>query len=168
MKKSEEELEIKHRDEPNWVTWSTSKHTEDEIRTAYLLTPELICTTYLCRYCTMSEDFIEELIVLSTGIFAHKPMLYTEANRNLVKEIMFVEPTSKRNDAIMQYEKPEESDVSDEFVYYLKASFEHTNIRSKVDWWQIANYQNLSKEFKDKFEVQFSQAKVKSEAEFVN
>lgn len=168
MKKSEEELQIKHRDEPNWVTWSMTNHTEDEIRNAYLYTPDLICTSYICRYCTLSEDFIEELLVLSTGIFAYRPNFYTNANRDLVKQIMFVEPTSKRNEAIKQYQIQENSDISNEFVFYLKSEFDHTNIRSKVDWWQIANYQNISKEFKDKFAEQFSQAKVKSDAEFVN
>lgn len=164
MKKSEKTLINYRSGEPKWVTWSMEPHTEDEIRNAYLYTPELICTSYLCRYSKMSEKFIEEeLIILSTGVFSYNPDYYTKRNREFVKEILFIEPTSARPEVVNSYKKKR---VSKEFLSYLKENHKQ-NIRSKVDWWQIANYQVLSDEFKAKFERQFNECKVKSDAEFV-
>ena len=151
--------------DPKWVTWSTSPHSEDEIREAVFHTPELICWSYVCRFSTLSEEFIEELIVLSTGLFdGESEDLYTEENINLIKDILFIEPTSAR--------KERQSKIASVVYWRLtdtriaKKIMKSSNpIRSRVDWYQIAGFQDLTPEFKNKFRMQFLKAKINSDTD---
>ena len=148
-----------------WHEWSMEPHTEEEIRDAYLNDPDNICTTYICRYSNLSENFIEELIYLSTGVFAYRPDLYTENNIAYLKKIMEIEPTTARSEYIKSINISNVPKKDKEFVDHLKHY--HANIRSKIDWWQIANHQLLSKDFKFKFAKKFYEAKVRSQNEFM-
>lgn len=159
------ELEGNSKTNNKWQEWSMEPHTEDEIRDAYINDPDNICTSYICRYSNLSEDFIEELIYLSTGVFSYRPDLYTENNIEYLKKIMSIEPTSARTNYIKSINMKNVSNKDKEFVAYLKTY--HSNIRSKIDWWQIASYQKLSKDFRNKFAVKFNEAKIKSQNEFV-
>ena len=164
MKKSEEHTLINYRsNDPLWATWSMKEHSEDELRNAILYNPEDVCISYICRYSTLSEEFIEELICLSTGVFGHRPDLYTAKNRETLKQIMFIEPTIARtayvNDIDLKNVEPEDK----AFIKHLKSL--SGNIRSKIDWWQIANYQKLSDDFKKRFANKFREARI-SEGEF--
>lgn len=48
-----------------WVNWSMTPHTEDEIREKVLTDYNNVCFSYVCEYSHMSADFIEELMALS-------------------------------------------------------------------------------------------------------
>lgn len=52
----------------SWRDWNTTPRTEDEIREMCLTNFNFVCFTYICGYSQMSADFIEELMVLSTGL----------------------------------------------------------------------------------------------------
>ena len=164
MKNNSPVEEVQHRELPKWVKFSMSNHSEEELRYAILNKPDLVCFTYICRYCQMSGEFIEnELIVLSTGIFSGRPDLYTENNKNLVSEIMYIEPTIAR----VEYQKNLKRNTSE---FTKKADKEFIEIcrqwkgpiRSKVDWWQIACYQDhLTKSFRIKYAQKFKEAKAR-------
>lgn len=166
MRKSEDTTTlINYRSiDPEWATWSMMNHSEEELRNTYLNDPDKVCTTYICRYSTLSEDFIEELIVLSTGLFANRPDLYTESNREFLKKILFIESIAERSEYVRNIDLRKVNKENYDFVKELKLF--KGNIRSKVDWWQIANYQNLSKEFKIKFAKKFNEARIRSDNEF--
>lgn len=51
-----------------WRDWNTTPRTEDEIREMCLTNFDFVCFTYICGYSQLSADFIEELMVLSTGL----------------------------------------------------------------------------------------------------
>jgi len=144
---------------PAWVEWSMTNHTEDEIRDAILNKPELVCYTYLSRYSQMSGEFIEnEFIVLSTGLFTGHPEYYNEKNRKFITEILFIESTADRLDILL--ERCEDADITPDFKAYCKLL--HNPIRTKIDWWQIACYQNnLTPEFRNKFRSKFKEAKAR-------
>lgn len=153
---------IPPRKDPIWVRWSMEQHTEDEIRDAILNHPELVCFSYICRYSQMSEEFIEnELIVLGTGIFTGYPEYYTKENIEFIRSLLFIEPTGDRLNAMrfkLMNSKLYCKNLKSDFIGYLKTV--HTPIRTKIDWWQIACYQNgLSKEFRKKFAKNFKEAK---------
>ena len=151
----------KKRELPVWVKWSMSEHTEDELRDAILNKPELVCYTYICRYSQMSSDFIEnELIVLSTGIFTGYPEFYTENNKKLVSKILYLEPTGDRYE-YQQALDPDDCDDADPIFVNLIKQYK-TSLRSRVDWWQIACYQdNLTSEFRKKYAKKFKEAKAR-------
>ena len=165
MRKSEEITLINYRrTDPDWVVWSMKNHTEEELRTAYLNDPDKVCTSYVCRYSELSGEFIEELILLSTGLFAGRPDLYTESNREFLKKIMEIDYIPERSEYVRKIDLRTVSKENYDFVRELKLF--KGNIRSKVDWWQIANYQKLSKDFRIKFAKKFNEARVRSDNEF--
>lgn len=51
-----------------WAEWSLAPHTEDEIREKILTDFDGVCFTYLCGTQVLSENFIVELMALSTGL----------------------------------------------------------------------------------------------------
>lgn len=53
----------------DWLNFSMTNHSEDEIRSRILNNIDSVCFTYICRYSRLSEKFIYELIGLSTGLF---------------------------------------------------------------------------------------------------
>ena len=145
------------------LEWSMQQHSEDEIRDMILSDPETICFTYVCRYSQMSEEFIEnELIVLSTLLFSGHPEYYTKENIEFVRDIMFIEPTGDRLDIMKNRCRDRTINITPLFREHCLQW--HLPIRSKVDWWQIACYQdNLSKDFRNKFASKFKEAKVRSD-----
>lgn len=159
--KDEDRPLVKKRPVPEWVTWSMSEHTEDELRDAILNKPELVCFTYICRYSQMSDEFIEnELIALSTGIFTGHPNLYNERNKALVTRILYIEPTNDR--IAVQQALTNKTNADKEFINLCRTW--RGPLRSKVDWWQIACYQNhLSRDFRKKYAEKFKEAKVRSD-----
>lgn len=53
----------------DWLKFSMTNRSENEIRARILTDIDSICFTYVCRYSRLSEKFIYELIGLSTGLF---------------------------------------------------------------------------------------------------
>lgn len=51
-----------------WVTFSTFPRSEKEIKHELLNNFEDVCTLYVLEFSRMSEDFLEEFMVLSTGL----------------------------------------------------------------------------------------------------
>lgn len=54
----------------DWITWSMTPHSTNEIRRR--LTEKSIdktCMSYLCRFSKIDPDFLDELVVLSSGMF---------------------------------------------------------------------------------------------------
>ena len=151
---------------PKWVTWSMTPHSENEIREAVFNTPELICWSYVCRYSPLSEAFIEEALVLSTGLFdGVSGETYSEQNKKLVRDILFIEPTRERANKQYEivnkvYQSLKDKTIADRI---LSRSM---SIWARVDWYQIASFQDISPEFKKKFRQQFIKAKINSEAKF--
>lgn len=145
-----------------WVRWSTTPHSEEEIRKAFFDNPNKICVSYVCRFSTLSEDFIRELIILSTGVFAKHEEFYTEDNINAVKEIMEIESVKER----LEYQKNIRQFYKGKADKKFLADIEKINspLKDRIDWWQIANYQKLSDDFKDEFKDRF---KIKSDNEYI-
>jgi hypothetical protein len=151
---------------PEWVTWSMTPHSEDEIRKAVFKTPKLICWTYICRFSVLSEQFIEEALVLSTGVFdGVDEELYTEENKKLVRDILYMEPTVARKELQKDYIK-RIWDILEDHKIAIKILGMSSSVRSRVDWFQIAGFQDITPDFKKKFEIQFMKAKINSESKF--
>lgn len=149
---------------PLWVTWSLGRHTEDELREAYLSQSSLICTTYVCENSVMSEEFVKELVLLSTGLFDHDN--YTEENRNLVSQIMIDEEKTKdRMDLQSQYDYLSQFTNDKKFIKKIMSL--STPIRSKVDWAKIITNPEikLSDDFKNMFSKQLMKARVRTAEE---
>lgn len=154
---------------PDWVTWSMTPHSEDEIREAVFKTPKLICWTYVCRFSVLSEQFIEEALVLSTGVFdGVSEELYTEKNKKLVRDILFIEPTISRKEKqkAMAKEVFDNLEELEDATIAIRIASMANPVRARIDWYQIAGFQDISPEFKKKFAEQFRKAKINSEAKY--
>lgn len=124
-----------------WASWSMKQHTEEEIRQKIYKDINDVCFTYLCRYCKMSCEFIEELFILSTG-------LVTETNRDqyydLVKDAMLYKIGAtdvKPSPVIINIRKGDGRLISKEIAEW----------DDRIDWSYISQYQNLTEDFIRKY-----------------
>lgn len=86
----------------DWAKFSIASHTEDEIRQRILNSKGTgnMCYSYICKYSKMSESFIEELAVLSTGLI-HKRNRYDFTK---VKQALEMKPGTNRGEKFIEIE----------------------------------------------------------------
>lgn len=152
-----------------WREKSLKPQTEETLRDILLdYDPDSICVTYICSNSKLSEEFIEELIVLSTSAFDHKTY-YPDYNKYFIP-IALESSSEKRREMINDlYKKVVEEkslDVPVEMVTAALEAVEKHNLpfSSRVDWFNIVNYQDISDSFKDKYKEQTEH--IKSCAQF--
>lgn len=73
-----DEAIAKNKEVEKWSTWSLTPHTEDEIRKECLRNFDHVCFTYVCETSKLTPEFIEEFMVLSTGVMGD---YYKKINR---------------------------------------------------------------------------------------
>lgn len=166
-------LELKKVPIGDWISWSCTPHNDDEIRQRLLTMPIAdTCISYVCRYSTLSPEFLDEFIALSTGWF-HKPgcdelaqtqpIPYTPENLQFVIKLCTAKLT-------MSHEKYSEMVKNNEIVYpekllaaqaalpnnspaKLSTSLErmYAICADRVDWYYLQRHQTLSPESLHKY-----------------
>ena len=138
----------------NIVEFSSTAHTEDELRQAMLSKKE-VCVSYVCRHTPMSEDFILEFTGLTTGEFNFSN--YNKEACMIIGDLLMKSP-SERDDIIdlirlvkkgeMRIDQLPEpyNKLEGRYLYMINST-----IRDRMDWLYIGKYQNISKEFSDKY-----------------
>lgn len=125
----------------DWISFSMSNHTPDEIRERILTNPDSVCYSYLCRYAIIPEDFMEELMALSTGVLSHEN--YDETIDLVKKALAFNMKLSK--------EEPEDDTIvftttkDKEDIVMVK------DLRDRLDWMYISRFQQFSDDFIRKY-----------------
>lgn len=126
-------------DVTEWITFSLTPHTEDEIREKILTDYHNVCFSYICAHQKLSEDFIIELAALSTGLL-HK-FNYSE-NIDYLKHAVMISAGIE--------EGPYDFGMLPEGIKFTLANVE-TLTTDRLDWKAIGTNQSLSQEFKDKY-----------------
>lgn len=125
-----------------WYAFSSQPRTEEEIEEMLLTDPDNICVSYVCQFSKLSEDFIEKMIVLSTGLLSKEN--YDESF-DAVKEVMQY-----------QYEHIGEKGCEPKSLVYkdkngLTSIVSSASVGDRVDWKAISIYQTLSTDFIRKY-----------------
>ena len=138
------------------IEFSSTPHSEEELRLAFLNNKD-VCVSYICRHSPMSEDFIIEFTGLTTGLFNHGN--YDKKAAMAIGELMMMS-VGDREDIIKLISQYNRAKITKEELPELFRDLEEEhlrlidiNIRDRVDWLYIARYQNISKEFAEKYKV---------------
>lgn len=134
-----------------WLKWASIPHTEDEIREKCLTDYNNVCFTFLCEHSPMSCDFIEELMLLSTGILTKDNY---EVMYDLVRETVLAH---NKVDGVEAKEW-----VIEESATNIKATemsnrtcvtrYIHSkNVNDRLDWFALCKFQKLTEEFMRKY-----------------
>lgn len=129
-----------------WINWSLTKHTEDEIREKCLTDFNNVCFTFVCNTSKMSEEFIEELMVLSTGILTKENYadIYDKLHTTVLENAGVIPRKSERwyidiHETALGYDSDKSKTISS------------TTILDRMDWAGISKNQKLSEDFIRKF-----------------
>lgn len=126
-------------DVTEWITFSLTPHTEDEIREKVLTDYHNVCFAYICAHQKLSEEFIIELAALSTGLL-HK-FNYSE-NIDYLKYAVMISAGIE--------EGPYDFGMLPEDQKFTLANVKERTT-DRLDWRAIATNQTLSKPFIDKY-----------------
>lgn len=128
-----------------WIRFSTSNQKEKDIEYRILNEPDLICIAYVCKFSRLSEEFIERMIVLTSGLICNENI----EEYDDVKELC---DAKYRGDydltkTINKYTW----DSRKQTFEYKVCECSARDVNDKIDWLYIAQYQKLSDEFIRKY-----------------
>ena len=141
-----------------WSEFSTHPQTEEDIRYYLINDPDAICICYICEFSKLSESFIKEMAVLSTGYFEKGEIPSIEVLETVGDVIL-----NKYNDRCKLIEEIYDyhfknigQDIDDKYKcipkqIIAKMKKDRYKGRTKIDWKAIYKNQKLSKEFKRRY-----------------
>ncbi|MBO5386939.1 MAG: hypothetical protein J6A59_02175 [Lachnospiraceae bacterium] len=141
-----------------WIRWSTTPHTEEEIRDKALSDYDNICFSYVCKYSDMSADFLEEFMALSTGLLNY--INYEECLQDVMTAVqsnMGVIPAVD----ITKLNIPTITVVRDTTGEHVEPGY--NNLKDKIDWVYISQKTNLPQWFRLKYVNQLKDAELMAE-----
>ena len=123
----------------NWATYFNTPRTEEEIRDKCLSDYDNVCFTYLCEKQKLREEFIPELMALSTGLL----------NKDNYQR--YLEPVMKATLIIAGVEDGDIDFTPIPFVSERGQKALLNTLGDRLDWPALRRSQNFSPEFRRKF-----------------
>lgn len=115
-----------------WQSFSTNQESLDDIMFRLIAQEKfdcnLICLSYICKFSILPEEFIDDMIFVTSGLFSFTKWDDAHVN-NLVSCL-------------------EEDNFDKEDFHKLYPSADTKNVGEKIDWFEIHTNQNISDEFK--------------------
>lgn len=155
----------------DWAVWAMQPHTTEEIRERLITMPiEKTCIAYLCKCSCIEDDFLEEFLVLSTGLFHKKgcdelaetqPLEYNESNLHMMKNFYIALATLTP----IQFQDQNFEYPAELITFFNKIKNQSSLARKpktlkhclsarygeRLDWGAIRNHSNLSFKTKMKY-----------------
>lgn len=122
-----------------WMTWSMTPHTEEEIEERLRRAPDSCCVSYICRYSNLSEPFIERMMALTTGLIDENT---SEEEIKRIQEIVMEKLSTPAKE--LKHRTPK---------YYIfkiggnEVAKTDIDINDRLDWFYISKFQILSPNF---------------------
>lgn len=123
----------------NWATYFNTPRTEEEIRDKCLSDYNGVCFTYLCEKQKLREEFIPELMALSTGLL------------NKDNYPRYLEPVMKATLIIAGVEDGDVDFIPLPFASERGQKALLNTLGDRLDWPALRRSQNFSREFRRKF-----------------
>lgn len=123
----------------NWATYFNTPRTEEEIRDKCLSDYNGVCFTYLCEKQKLREEFIPELMALSTGLL------------NKDNYPRYLEPVMKATLIIAGVEDGDIDFTPLPFASERGQKALLSTLGDRLDWPALRRSQNFSREFRRKF-----------------
>lgn len=133
-----------------WIEFSMNPRTEEEIREQILTDPSHVCYSYICMKSSLSEEFIDELKILSTELLDKET--YIPENIKLVSSILDIKNSAERTVFVRNLKNNKNVDqrIRDKIA-------KNSVVRDKLDWRNIVKYQNISPNFCKKHFVEIDE-----------
>ena len=152
-------LQLKNFDCKEWLEFSSVQQSEDAIRERALYdalhNTNSICYSYICKNSIMREEFIEELMFISSELFDFE--YYDQEHIDMV--VNLIDQGFKSREEQDKYLeqlaskvriKNRETGKMDPDPFITKILTVQSIVADKLDWFYIAKFQNLSPEFINK------------------
>ena len=127
-----------------WTEFGLKNHTEEEIRDKVITDFNNVCFTFVCEYSKMSEEFIEELMVLSTGAFSNNKFdkkLYDKVKKALMYNLGIIKTTRLNlNETVEDYAEEGKT-----------RTIKLGDLEDRLDWDTLVFNQTLSFNFINKY-----------------
>ncbi len=140
-----------------WDTWSLDLkgHTPDEIRERLTTRPiDETCITYLCRFTQIPEDFFEEFMALTTGLFHAEGFEHLSAKQPLV----YNEENIDRVIKICRFDNKAEEFTDEELkTIAQELGVGRAGIHDRIDWRYICMFQHYSLDFWNQYFAKLEQ-----------
>ena len=115
----------------DWAKFSTNPESLEDIAFRVIVFEKfgisLCCLSYICHYSTLPEDFIDDIIFITSGLFSFNKWDDTHVHA-IVKSI-------------------EDNDFKNENLLKLFSGYNGHKFNDRLDWREISRYQKLSSEF---------------------
>ena len=115
----------------DWAKFSTNPESPEDIAFRVIVFEKfgisLCCLSYICHYSTLPEDFIDDIIFITSGLFSFNKWDDTHVHA-IVKSI-------------------EDNDFKNENLLKLFSGYNGHKLNDRLDWREISRYQKLSSEF---------------------
>ena len=115
----------------DWAKFSTNTESLEDIAFRVIVFEKfgisLCCLSYICHYSTLPEDFIDDIIFITSGLFSFNKWDDTHVHA-IVKSI-------------------EDNDFKNENLLKLFSGYNGHKLNDRLDWREISRYQKLSSEF---------------------
>jgi hypothetical protein len=128
-----------------WEKFSMNPQTEEAIEHELLYNPDDVCVSYICRYSKLSEEFIEKMIVLTSGLIG--PRNY-KSDYDKVKELCEAKYSGDTEKKVKLLVEARMNEVGRTLI---EKECTGADVRDRVDWFYIAYYQKLSEPFMRKY-----------------
>ena len=132
----------------DWAEFSLTPQKEQDIEDRLLSNWSSVCVTYICRYSSLSDKFIERLLALTTGILnaQNSEDEIQSLTDFMVNKLISKDEDKNRTIELISYEKDERGISKAEPVIYTES-----DLNDRLDWVYIARFQALSNDFIMKF-----------------
>lgn len=115
----------------DWAKFSTNPESLEDIGFRVIVFEKfgisLCCLSYICHYSTLPEDFIDDIIFITSGLFSFNKWDDVHVHA-IVKSI-------------------EDNDFKNENLLKLFSGYNGHKLNDRLDWREISRYQKLSSEF---------------------
>lgn len=142
----------------DWLNFSTSPQEEELIEQMAIKDIDSLCYSFICRYSKLSENFIERLLALTTGVLNEKS---TEEEISKLTDLMVKVKTSEDKSynpeitliskVTLVKDKAKKKSPDNMEVRYESRSYKVRNLPDRLDWVYISRFQQLSNNFLKKY-----------------
>ena len=142
----------------DWLNFSISPQEEETIERMAIKDIDSLCYSFICRYSKLSENFIERLLALTTGVLNEKS---TDEEISKLTDLMVKVKTSEdksynpeitlTSKVTLLKDKTKKKSPDNMEVKYESRSYKVRNLPDRLDWVYISRFQQLSNNFLKKY-----------------
>lgn len=127
-----------------WKEFSMTPQTEEAIKKKLLTDPNSVCVSFICRYSKLSQKFIDDLFVLTTGLVSEETY---EMDYDTIRKVILNKYLPKKQREKFGHVMLHKVAVVNGIKQIIEYPVNSESINDRVDFVYLVNHQQLSEEF---------------------